>query len=102
MNLTRFGIKPNIKRNTSTYYRDIASLKSSSIYIENKALGESINDFIQSNIMVIRSEDKKGIISKVKKGAKDILDKIIAFFVKVKTFFVKKIKQVKEYFFGKK
>lgn len=102
MDLTRFGIKPNIKRNTSTYYRDIASLKSSSIFIENKAIGESINDFIQSNIMVTRSEDKKGIISKVKKGAKDIIDKIIAFFVKVKNFFVKKIKQVKEYFFGKK
>ena len=102
MDLTRFGIKPNIKRNNSTYYRDIASLKSSSIYIENKALGESINDFIQSNIMVTRSEDKRGIISKVKKGAKDIIDKIIAFFVKVKNFFVKKIKQVKEYFFGKK
>lgn len=102
MDLTRFGIKPNIKRNNSTYYRDITSLKSSSIYIENKALGESINEFIQSNIMVIRSEDKKGIISKVKKGAKDIIDKIITFFVKVKNFFVKKIKQVKEYFFGKK
>ena len=102
MDLTRFGIKPKIKRNTSSYYRDVASLKSSSIYIENKALGESINDFIQSNIMVTRSEDKKGIISKVKKGAKNVLDKIIAFFIKVKNFFVKKIKQVKEYFFGKK
>ena len=102
MDLTRFGIKPKIKRNTSTYYKDIASLKSSSIFIENKAIGESINDFIQSKVIVSRSEDNKGIISKVKKGAKDIIDKIIAFFVKVKNFFVKKIKQVKEYFFGKK
>ena len=102
MDLTRFGIKLDIKRNTSSYYSDIASLKSSSIFIENKAIGESINDFIQNKIMVMSSEDKKGVLGKIKKGAKDILNKIIAFFVAVKNFFVKKIKQVKEFFFGKK
>ena len=104
MDLTRFGIKPKENKSASSYYKDVASLKSSSIFIENKALGESINDFINSNIMVTRAEDNNegGMVGKVKRGFKNILDKIIAFFVGVKNFFVKKIKQVKEFLFGKK
>lgn len=104
MDLTRFGIKPKENKSMSSYYRDVASIKSSSIFIENKALGESINDFINSNIMVTRAEDNNegGMVGKVKRGFKNILDKIIAFFVGVKNFFVKKIKQVKEFLFGKK
>lgn len=104
MDLTRFGIKPKENKSTSSYYKDVTSLKSSSIFIENKALGESINDFISNNIMVTRAEDNNegGMVGKVKRGFKDILDKIIAFFVGVKNFFVKKNKQVKEFLFGKK
>nr|DAY42331.1 MAG TPA: hypothetical protein [Caudoviricetes sp.] len=104
MNLTRFGIKPKENESISSYYKDIASLKSSSIFIENTALGESINDFINSNIMVTRAEDnnKNRKLGKVKGGFKNIIDKIIAFFVGVKNFFVKTIKRVKEFLFGKK
>ena len=104
MDLTRFGIKPKENKSISSYYKDAASLKSSSIFIENKALGESINDFINSNIMVTRAEDNNNVgkLGKVKHGFKNIIDKIIAFFVGVKNFFVKKIKQVKEFIFGKK
>lgn len=104
MDLTRFGIKPKENKIISSYYKDAASLKSSSIFIENKALGESINDFINSNIMVTRAEDnnKSGMLGKVKSGFKNIIDKIIAFFVGVKNVFVKTIKRVKEFIFGKK
>lgn len=104
MDLTRFGIKPKENKSISSYYKDAASLKSSSIFIENKALGESINDFINSNIMVTRSEDnnKSGRLGKVKSSFKNIIDKIIAFFVGVKNVFVKTIKRVKEFLFGKK
>ena len=104
MDLTRFGIKPKEEKHVSSYYKDVASIKSSSIFIENKALGESINDFIQSKVMVTRAEDNNegGLVGKVKRGFKNILDKIISFFVGVKNFFVKKIKQVKEFLFGKK
>lgn len=105
--LNRLGIN-NAKVNKVSRFAEFYSLKkdikSNAVAIENSLISNSINDLI-SYRMSPSGEDgneRKGLLRKTKEGAVNIINKIIAFFKRVKDYIMKKFRQFKEFVFGKK
>lgn len=105
--LNRIGIN-NTKVNNVSKFAEFYSLKkdikSNAVAIENSLISNSINDLI-SYRMSPRGEDgdeRKGLLRKTKDGVVGIINKIIAFFKRIKEYVMKKFRQFKEFIFGKK
>lgn len=102
----RLGINNKVKNRSSfaEFYNLKKDIKSNSVAIENSVIANSINELI-SHKRSPRGEDgdeRKGLLRKTKDGVVNIINKIIAFFKRVKDYVVKKFRQFKEFIFGKK
>lgn len=104
--LNRLGInnKVNSRSKFAEFYSLKKDIKSNALVIENSVIANSINNLISYKVSP-RGEDgdeRKGLLKKTKDGVVNIINKIIAFFKRVKDYIMKKFRQFKEFIFGKK
>ena len=104
--LNRLGIsnKDEKRSRFAEFYSLKKDIKSNTVAIENSIIANSINDLISYRVSP-RGEDgdeRKGLLKKTKDGVVNIINKIIAFFKRVKDYIMKKFRQFKEFVFGKK